>query len=87
MSTIRPLPVLSLLHVTSSSVVELDMKVAIRRVEAAVCAFGGTVQDYRRHAQSIFRLRDRVAADTRVEYERTLAGRYYLSGSRLSWEF
>lgn len=75
------------IHVASLSTTDLDMKVALRRVEAAVCAFGGTVQDYRRHAQSIFRLRDRVAADTRVEYERSLAGRYYLSGSRLSWEF
>ena len=75
------------IHIASTSVVDLDMKVALRRTEAAVCAFGGTVQDYRSHAQSIFRLRDRVAADTRVEYERTLAGRYYLSGSRLSWEF
>eukprot|EP00977_Amphora_coffeiformis_P013609 scaffold3600_cov171-Amphora_coffeaeformis.AAC.14 len=75
------------IHLTNTSVVDLDMKVALRRAEAAVCAFGGTVQDYRSHAQSIFRLRDRVAADTRDAYERTLAGRYYLSGSRLSWEF
>jgi hypothetical protein len=72
---------------TASSASEVDTKIAIRRVEAAVCAFGGTVQDYRRHAQSIFRLRDRVAADTRVEYEKALVGRYYVSGSRLSWEF
>lgn len=75
------------INVPNTSPVDLDMKVALRRVEAAVCAFGGTVQDYRRHAQSIFRLRDRVAEDTRLEYERSLAGRYYLSGSRLSWEF
>ena len=71
----------------SSSNVELNLKVAQRRVEAAVCAFGGTVQDYRRHAQSIFRLRDRVTADTRAEYEKALAGRYYVSGNRLSWGF
>lgn len=75
------------IHMTKTSTIDLDMKVALRRVEAAVCAFGGVVQDYRCHAQSIFRLRDRVAADTRVEYERVLAGRYYLSGSRLSWDF
>lgn len=75
------------IHAPNASTVDLDIKVALRRVEAAVCAFGGTVQDYRRHAQSIFRLRDRVAEDTRMEYERVLAGRYYLSGSRLSWDF
>ena len=75
------------IHTASSHMSDVKMKVALRRVEAAVCAFGGTVQDFRSHAHSIFRLRDRVAADARLEYKRALSGRYYLSGSRLSWDF
>lgn len=63
------------------------MKLAIRRVEAAICAFGGTLNTSKRcpnQASSIFRFKG--ASNSRLFYEQQLPRRYYLSGSRISWE-
>jgi hypothetical protein len=66
-------------------IVSDDLKIAIRRVEAAICAFGGdlnTEMDYQ--ASSIFRFKG--PSNARLLYKQRLPYRYYLSGSRISWE-
>jgi hypothetical protein len=61
------------------------LKIAIRRVEAAVCAFGGNLNtEIRYKANSIFRFKG--PSNARLLYEQRLPHRYYLSGSRISWE-
>jgi hypothetical protein len=61
------------------------LKIAIRRVEAAVCAFGGNLNTEMRYkANSIFRVKG--PSNARLLYEQRLPHRYYLSGSRISWE-
>jgi hypothetical protein len=62
------------------------VSIATRRVEAAICAFGGTLNSNRsQQTWSIFRHRG-ASTDGRRRYEQRLPGRYYLSGSRISWD-
>lgn len=71
---------------TQRSGVPVDVMIAARRVETAVCAFGGSIvpADRQNEAQSIFRLRG--GAKHKQDYEQRLHERYYLSGSMISWE-
>jgi hypothetical protein len=73
----------------------MEVKAAERRVETAVCAFGGYLDPLTREAPqdessptvaatSIFRLRG--DALKRQKYEAGLPKRYTLSGSVVSWE-
>lgn len=73
----------------------MDGVIAKRRVETAICAFGGSLNrstDRRSHHpegssaahSSIFRLKGRALQ--RKIYEERLSSRYYLSGSVISWE-
>jgi hypothetical protein len=72
----------------------IEVKVAERRVETAVCAFGGYLDPLTRAppqdesspsvAKSIFRLRG--DALKKQKYETDLPKRYTLSGSVVSWE-
>jgi hypothetical protein len=72
----------------------MEVRVAERRVETAVCAFGGYLDPLTRAppqdessasaATSIFRLRG--DALKRRKYETGLSKRYTLSGSVVSWE-
>lgn len=55
-------------------------------MEAAICAFGGTLHSNRnQQAWSIFRHRG-GCNDARRHYDLRLPSRYYLSGSRISWD-
>lgn len=63
-----------------------DLTIAVRRVEAAICAFGGTLNSNRKQQTwSIFRHKG-ASPEERLQYERALPSRYLLSGSRISWE-
>lgn len=64
----------------------IDVKIATRRVETAVCAFGGTLHhpDSKSDTSSIFRLRG--DAKEKQLYQRRLPSRYYMSGAAISWE-
>lgn len=65
-----------------------DLAIATRRVEAAICAFGGTVNGpTRRHQQtwSIFRTKG-ASMEARRSYEQCLPRRYAMRGSHISWE-
>jgi len=63
----------------------IDVKTATRRVETAICAFGGTLHPQRKsEASSIFRLRG--VEHKKHQYERSLPARYHLSGSVISWD-
>jgi hypothetical protein len=59
----------------------------MRRVEAAICAFGGSLRPQKQDQQttSIFRVKQDVG-EARRRYDRELVNRYCVSGSRLSWE-
>ncbi|KAL7570343.1 hypothetical protein ACA910_017186 [Epithemia clementina (nom. ined.)] len=66
----------------------LDTKIATMRVEAAICAFGGTLKKQRlRDPKSIFRLKDEPQSRGRCLYDQALPRRFVLSGSRISWDF
>lgn len=66
----------------------LVTKVATRRVEAAICAFGGTITTSRNGpTDSIFRFKSSTKLNNRRFYNNTLPQRYCLSGSRISWDF
>ena len=63
-----------------------DVSIGLRRVEAAICAFGGNLQP--KHSQQIlscFRV-NQDAKRARQRYENELPKRYSLGGSRISWE-
>ena len=66
-----------------------DLMLATRRVEAAICAFGGTVNNNNNRSQqtwSIFRLKGMTTeAEARRRYEKCLPGRYYMSGTQITW--
>jgi hypothetical protein len=70
----------------------IELKLAFRRVQAALCAFGGMARPQRlphpQHPGSIFRQKDTSAlVERRMLYAHRLPGRYFLTGNRLSWEF
>ena len=67
----------------------LDVKIATMRVEAAICAFGGTLKKPRlRDPKSIFRLKEEESkTHSRRHYDQTLPHRFVLSGSQISWDF
>ncbi|GKY96549.1 hypothetical protein MPSEU_000614500 [Mayamaea pseudoterrestris] len=62
-----------------------DLKLASRRVETAVIAFGGTITAAPRvdHRLSIFRMK---TSSRRFAYERQMHKRYHVSGSVISWD-
>ena len=70
-----------------------DLIIASRRVDAAICAFGGSVNqsnDRRHHHHhdqtlSIFRTKGASTEHRRV-YEKSLPCRYAVNGSHISWE-
>ena len=67
-----------------------DLIIASRRVDAAIYAFGGSVNrryDRRQHDQtmSIFRTKG-ASTEHRRAYENCLPHRYAVSGSHISWE-
>ena len=72
----------------------LDTSIATMRVEAAICAFGGTLNQRRSPARnqdtqrSIFRLMNEPNAHStsRRLYHQQLPQRFVLSGSRISWD-
>jgi len=68
----------------STRALSVDAKIATRRVETAICAFGGTLNSRRRNdASSIFRL---SRGGEKQMYERCLPSRYNLGGSVISWD-
>ena len=61
---------------------------AIMRVEAAICAFGGTLHERRLQcSESIFRLKNLERSDRRRYYEHVLHERYDTSDGQLEWRF
>jgi len=65
-----------------------DLVIATRRVEAAICAFGGAVSgtnSRRQQTWSIFRTKGAPMEARRV-YEQCLPRRYVMSGSHISWD-
>eukprot|EP00523_Entomoneis_sp_CCMP467_P000400 CAMPEP_0168750854 /NCGR_PEP_ID=MMETSP0724-20121128/17508_1 /TAXON_ID=265536 /ORGANISM="Amphiprora sp., Strain CCMP467" /LENGTH=580 /DNA_ID=CAMNT_0008798931 /DNA_START=549 /DNA_END=2288 /DNA_ORIENTATION=+ len=68
---------------------ELDTKTATLRVEASICAFGGTVQYSKDNPMQghgkIFREQS-PAASKLSAYEQSLPNRYSMNGSRISWD-
>lgn len=61
-----------------------DFVIATRRIEAAICAFGGALySSSSTRTDSIFRLTG--PSSSRRRYEELLHRRYFLSGSRISW--
>lgn len=74
--------------VPDESIVAADSTFAIRRVEAAICAFGGTINPIKipnQHTRSIFRLNGEPS-EKRRQYEKSLSRRYYMNGTRISWD-
>ena len=59
-----------------------DFCTALRRIDSAVCGFGGTALGSRRSSQSIFRLKSDGSKD---EYETVLRDRYHLEQNKISW--
>jgi hypothetical protein len=63
--------------------------VAARRVEAAICAFGGYLQPKQSstsQAMSIFRLNGHQKSAARDYYEQHFHQRYFVSAYHVSWE-
>lgn len=65
-----------------------DVIIGRRRVEAAICAFGGVVPTNQRQQQklSIFREKNDPLCKARRHYERILPSRYSISGRQISWD-
>jgi hypothetical protein len=63
----------------------MELVLATRRVEAAICVFGGNLNP-RRSSQtsSIFRLKD--AQSGKHRYEQQLPTRYQVNEGRISWD-
>lgn len=63
----------------------MDLVIAKRRVESAICAFGGN-QNPKRPSQtsSIFRLRD--GGSSKPHYEQRFSNRYHITEGRISWD-
>ena len=63
-----------------------DVSIGIRRVEAAICAFGGNLQpNHNPQILSCFRVNQDVKR-ARHHYESELPKRYSLASSRVSWD-
>jgi len=77
-----PLPLLTFLQ---HMMAQKDLQDGKRRVETAVCAFGGTLraQNINAHTRSIFRVKQDTPA--RRQYRQEIANRYKI-GSNISWE-
>jgi hypothetical protein len=62
-----------------------ELVLATRRVETAICVFGGNLNPKRSsHTSSIFRLKD--AQSGKQQYEQQLPKRYQVNEGRISWD-
>lgn len=64
----------------------IDLVIATRRIETAICVFGGNLNAKRptHQTSSIFRLKG--ADSNKNYYEQQLPQRYHVGASRVSWE-
>ena len=63
----------------------MDLVIAKRRVESAICVFGGAANPTRpSHTSSIFRLKD--GGYSQSHYEQRSSQRYHVSEGRISWD-
>jgi hypothetical protein len=70
---------------TKLDVGSIELVLATRRVETAICVFGGNLNPRRSsHTSSIFRLRDDQSG--KQQYEQQLPKRYQVNESRISWD-
>ena len=63
----------------------MDVIIASRRIETAICVFGGSQKTARQtHTSSIFRLKGTTS--NRTHYEQQMSKRYHVGESRISWD-